>query len=673
MLCQNCHLREATVTLIQTKDGKRETRHLCHSCAEDETFFGQSIFDSFLSSPFADFFEMPQSRTAIADRMQKSRETKKEKKPSNTPLLDQFSRDLTALAKENKLDPLIGRQEELQRMIQILSRRTKNNPVLIGEPGVGKTAVVEGLAIKIATGQVPSVLAGKRVVALDLPAMVAGTRYRGDFEERIKQAIDEVKKSNGQVILFIDEFHTVVGAGGAEGAIDASNILKPALARGELHCIGATTLDEYRKNVEKDPALERRFQPVLVAEPTVEQTNEILAGLKEKYEKHHQVKFADEALAAAASLSCRYISDRFLPDKAIDLIDEAAAKVHLDNKKEVKKEDVEDIVSRWTGIPVSQLKETELQKLLKLEEKIHQKIIGQDEAVSAIAGAVRRGRAGLKQPNRPIGSFIFLGPTGVGKTALTKALAETLFGDENALVRIDMSEYMEKHNVARLVGAPPGYVGYEEGGQLTESIRRRPYSVILLDEIEKAHPDVFNILLQILDEGHLTDSKGKKVDFKNTIIIATSNIGSHIIQEKGPDGAKNELMDLLKSTFRPEFLNRVDEIIIFKSLEKEQIKQIVDIQLKEVDALLSGQKIKLKVSETAKTRIADQGFDIVYGARPLRRLIQKEIENPLSTKILEGEFKKNDTVKVDYQDNKFVFNNAKSKAQISNEIQNPNS
>jgi len=598
---------------------------------------------------------MPPSRAAIADRLQKTRETKKEQKPSDTPFLDQFSRDLTALAKANKLDPLIGRQEELNRMIQILSRRTKNNPVLIGEPGVGKTAVVEGLAIKIAQKEVPPVLAGKRVVALDLPAMVAGTRFRGDFEERIKQAIDEIKQSKGKVILFIDEFHTVIGAGGAEGAIDASNILKPALTRGELHCIGATTLDEYRKHIEKDPALERRFQPILVAEPSVEQTVEILRGLKEKYEKHHQVKFSDEALVAAASLAARYISDRFLPDKAIDLIDEAAAKVHLDNKKEVQKEDIEDIVSRWTGIPVSQLKETELEKLLKLEEKIHQKIVGQEEAVSAIANAVRRGRAGLKQPNRPIGSFIFLGPTGVGKTALSKALAEILFGDENALIRIDMSEYMEKHNVARLIGAPPGYVGYEEGGQLTEAVRRKPYSVILLDEIEKAHPDVFNILLQILDEGHLTDSKGKKVDFKNTIIIATSNIGSDIIQEKGPEGAKNQLLDLLKATFRPEFLNRIDEIIVFESLKKEQIKKIVEIQLEEVHQLLAGQKIQLVVSEAAKTELAEKGYDEAFGARPLRRLIQKEIENPLSTKIIQGEFKKGDTVFVDYQEGKFVF------------------
>jgi ATP-dependent Clp protease ATP-binding subunit ClpC len=661
MLCQNCNLREATVTLIQTKNGKRETRHLCHACAEDETFFGRSIFDSFFESPFADFFEAPSSRAAIADRLKQKDEIKKQEKPSNTPFLDQYSRDLTALAASNKLDPLIGRQEELQRVIQILSRRTKNNPVLIGEPGVGKTAIAEGLASKIVQKQVPANLLNKRVLAIDLPALVAGTRYRGDFEERLKMALDEVKKSEGQIILFIDEFHNVVGAGGAEGAIDASNILKPALARGELHCIGATTLDEYRKYIEKDPALERRFQPVLVPEPTPEQTLEILKGIKPKYEAHHKVKFEDEALASAAFLSARYITDRFLPDKAIDLIDEAAAKVHLDNKKVVKKEDIEDIVSRWTGIPVSRLKEEELEKLLKLEEKIHQKIVGQDEAVRAIASAVRRGRAGLKHPNRPIGSFIFLGPTGVGKTALAKTLAEILFGDENALIRIDMSEYMEKHAISRLVGAPPGYVGYEEGGQLSEAVRRKPYSVVLIDEIEKAHPDVFNILLQILDEGRLTDAKGKTVDFKNTIIICTSNLGSHLIQEKGPEEAKEELLQLLKNTFRPEFLNRIDEIIIFQSLTKEQIKEIVSIQLSEVMALLKGQDIRLEVTESAKTKLAEEGFDPNYGARPLRRLIQKEIENPLSAKILEGQFKKGDTVLVDFKDNQFVFNNAKSK------------
>jgi len=655
MRCQNCNLREATVTLIQTKNGERQTRHLCHACAEEETFFGRSIFDSLFESPFADFFETPASRSAIADRLKQTERTKKREKESNTPFLDQFSRDLTALAAANKLDPLIGRAEELQRVIQILSRRTKNNPALIGEPGVGKTAIVEGLASKIVQKQVPPSLLGKRVLALDLPALVAGTRYRGDFEERLKQALDEVKRAEGQIILFIDEFHNVVGGGGAEGAIDASNILKPALARGELRCIGATTLDEYRKYIEKDPALERRFQPVLVPEPTPEQTFEILKGLREKYEAHHKVKFDDEALQAATILSSRYISDRFLPDKAIDLIDEAAAKVHLDNRKEVKKEDIEDIVSRWTGIPLSQFKEQELEKLLKLEDKLHEKIVNQDEAVRAVAEAVRRGRAGLKRPNQPIGSFIFLGPTGVGKTALAKALAEILHGDENTLIRIDMSEYMEKHNVSRLVGAPPGYVGYEEGGQLTEAVRRKPYSVILLDEIEKAHPDVFNILLQILDEGRLTDAKGKTIDFKNTILISTSNLGSHIIQEKGVESAKEELKELLKATFRPEFLNRIDEVIIFQPLTKEQIKQIVDIQLSEVAALLAGQGMKLKVTDEAKAKLADEGFDPTFGARPLKRVIQKRIENPLSTKILEGRFKKGDTIFVDYKDNEFVF------------------
>uniref|UniRef100_A0A7V3JAC1 AAA family ATPase n=1 Tax=candidate division CPR3 bacterium TaxID=2268181 RepID=A0A7V3JAC1_UNCC3 len=655
MRCQNCNLREATVTLIQTKNGERQTRHLCHACAEEETFFGRSIFDSLFESPFADFFETPASRASIADRLKQTERAKEREKESSTPFLDQFSRDLTALAAANKLDPLIGRAEELQRVIQILSRRTKNNPALIGEPGVGKTAIVEGLASKIVQKQVPPSLLGKRVLALDLPALVAGTRYRGDFEERLKQALDEVKRAEGQIILFIDEFHNVVGGGGAEGAIDASNILKPALARGELRCIGATTLDEYRKYIEKDPALERRFQPVLVPEPTPEQTFEILKGLREKYEAHHKVKFDEEALRAATILSSRYISDRFLPDKAIDLIDEAAAKVHLDNRKEVKKEDIEDIVSRWTGIPLSQFKEQELEKLLKLEDRLHEKIVNQDEAVRAVAEAVRRGRAGLKRPNQPIGSFIFLGPTGVGKTALAKALAEILHGDENALIRIDMSEYMEKHNVSRLVGAPPGYVGYEEGGQLTEAVRRKPYSVILLDEIEKAHPDVFNILLQILDEGRLTDAKGKTIDFKNTILISTSNLGSHIIQEKGVELAKEELKELLKATFRPEFLNRIDEVIIFQPLTKEQIKQIVDIQLSEVAALLAGQGMKLKVADEAKAKLADEGFDPTFGARPLKRVIQKRIENPLSTKILEGKFKKGDTIFVDYKNNEFVF------------------
>jgi len=658
MRCQNCNLREATVTLIQTKNGERQTRHLCHACAEEETFFGESLFDSLFQTPFADFFEGPSSRATLADRMKQAERLKKQKKPSQTPFLDQFSRDLTALAAEKKLDPLVGRSEELQRVIQILSRRTKNNPALIGEPGVGKTAIVEGLASKIVQKEVPPSLLHKRVLALDLPALVAGTRYRGDFEERLKQALDEIKKSDGKIILFIDEFHNVVGAGGAEGAIDASNILKPALARGEIHCIGATTLDEYRKYIEKDPALERRFQPVLVPEPTPAQTVEILQGLKNKYEEHHKVKFTDEALSSAAHLSARYIPDRFLPDKAIDLIDEAAAKVHLDNKKEVQKEDIEDIVSRWTGVPVAQLKESELEKLINLEERLHQKIVNQDEAVTALAEAVRRGRAGLKRPNQPIGSFIFLGPTGVGKTALAKALAEIVLGDENALIRIDMSEYMEKHTVSRLVGAPPGYVGYEEGGQLTEAVRRKPYSVILLDELEKAHPDVFNILLQILDEGRLTDTKGRTIDFKNTIIICTSNLGSHLIQEKGVDASREDLKDLLRATFRPEFLNRIDEILVFKPLSKEQIRQIVDLQLSEVASLLAGQKMKIEITEAAKTRLAEEGFDPNFGARPLKRVIQKKIENPLSIQILQGIFKKGDTIRVDLKNGEFTFTKA---------------
>lgn len=654
-----------------------------------------------------------------------------DKPKSNTPTLDKYSSDLTQMAKEDKLDPVIGRVDEVARVVQVLSRRTKNNPVLIGEPGVGKTAIAEGLAQKVMSGNIPETLKDKRVVALDISAMVAGTKYRGEFEKRLKKSLDEVAKAKGNIVLFIDELHTIVGAGGSEGAIDASNILKPALARGQLQAIGATTLNEYKKYIEKDAALERRFQPVLVNEPTVEDTIAILRGLRDKYEAHHKTTISDEAIVAASSLSDRYIKDRFLPDKAIDLIDEAASKIRIQsleapeeikrlekeiqklerekdaakrNRKKVtefnqkikkavakKKEldgtwrkdkatgqpkilasDIEQLVSDWTGVPISQLAEDEVKKLLKLEQCVHGRVIGQNEAVNAVCEAVRRGRAGLKDPDRPIGSFIFLGPTGVGKTELAKALAEQVFGDEDAMIRIDMSEYMERHSVSKLTGSPPGYVGYEEGGQLTEKVRRKPYSVLLLDEIEKAHPDVFNMLLQALDDGRLTDAKGRTVDFKNTIIIATSNIGSKKIQEatEGHIGFGNgkgsgkkldkkelrhELMEELKQVFRPEFINRVDEIIIFEALSRLQLKRIVDLLIDEVQRLLHAQDISLELSDSAKSKIANEGYDPMFGARPLKRLIQKEIETPLSKMILESSFKGGDTVKVGVKGKEFTF------------------
>ncbi len=647
-----------------------------------------------------------------------------------TPTLDQYGRDLTQMVRDGKLDPVIGRAKEIERVIQILSRRTKNNPVLIGEPGVGKTAIAEGLAQKIVEGQVPEIIKGKRVVTLDLASMVAGAKYRGEFEERLKKVMSELTAA-GNVILFIDEMHTIIGAGAAEGAIDASNILKPALARGEIQAIGATTLDEYRKHVEKDPALERRFQPIMVGEPTVEETIQILTGLRDKYESHHRVKITDEAIRAAAVLSDRYIADRFLPDKAIDLIDEAASKVRIktitappelkeleekieDIKKEkeeaishqefekaaalrdeerklkqqleeikgnwekdtrqataeVGEENIAAIVSDWTGIPVTKLAEEETQRLAKLEDVLHRRVIGQDEAVKAVAKAVRRARVGLKDPKRPIGSFIFLGPTGVGKTELSRALAEALFGDEDATIRIDMSEYMEKHSVSRLVGSPPGYVGYEEGGQLTEKVRRRPYSVILLDEIEKAHPDVFNILLQILEDGRLTDSKGRTVDFKNTVVIMTSNVGAHTIRKQkrlgftdaGEDAKKDEyqkmkegIMEELKKTFRPEFLNRVDETIVFHQLEEDHIIKIVDLMLAELSKRVEDLQISLEVTDQAKQLIAKEGFDPMYGARPLRRAIQNMIEDRLSEEMLSGKVKEGDTVMVDAKDGKIVL------------------
>lgn len=649
---------------------------------------------------------------------------------NDTPTLDQFGRDLTQTAREGKLDPVIGRIKEIERVIQVLSRRTKNNPVLIGEPGVGKTAIAEGLAQRIIEGEVPEILKDKRVVTLDLASMVAGAKYRGEFEDRLKKVMGELHQA-GNVILFIDEMHTIIGAGAAEGAIDASNILKPALARGEIQAIGATTLDEYRKHVEKDPALERRFQPIMVGEPTVEETIGILRGLRDRYESHHRVKITDEAINAAANLSDRYISDRFLPDKAIDLIDEAASRVRIksitappelknleekinDIKKEkeeaishqefekaaglrdeeqklrqdiadlkqswekerqksaavVDEEGIARIVSDWTGIPVTKLAEEETDRLLKLEEVLHQRVIGQEEAVKAVAKAVRRARVGLKDPKRPIGSFIFLGPTGVGKTELSRALAEALFGDEDAMIRIDMSEYMEKHSVSRLVGSPPGYVGYEEGGQLTEKVRRRPYSVILFDEIEKAHPDVFNILLQILEDGRLTDSKGRTVDFKNTVAIMTSNVGAHTIRRQRSLGfagvaddnkkdeyqkMKDKIMEELRKTFRPEFLNRVDEIIVFHQLDEEHLVSIVDLMMKSLSARLHDIGIEIEVTEDAKKHIAKEGFDLTYGARPLRRAIQNMVEDQLSEEMLGGKVKEGDRVAIDVKDGKITI------------------
>ena len=660
-----------------------------------------------------------------SDTTQSSKNGKKGK--SKTPTLDEFGKDLTDMAKQGKIDPVIGREKEIQRVIQILSRRNKNNPCLIGEPGVGKTAIAEGLALKIVQDEVPELLKNKKIVALDLTSMVAGTKYRGDFEERIKKAMDEVKNAK-DVILFIDEVHTIMGAGAAEGAVDAANILKPSLARGEIQVIGATTIDEYRKNIEKDAALERRFQPVTVGEPTEEESILILKGLRDKYEAHHKVKITDEAIESAVKMSSRYIADRYLPDKAIDLIDEAASKVRLnaytipdnlksmeeeikrleqekqsavaaqdfesaatirdkekslkdllDGEKEkwknasshdvkaVSTEDIAAIVSGWTGIPVSQLTKEESERLLNMEDILHKRIVGQDKAVSAISKAIRRGRVGLKNPNRPIGSFIFLGPTGVGKTELCKALAEAMFGDENAIIKLDMSEYMEKHTVSKLIGSPPGYVGFDEGGQLTEKIRRKPYSVVLFDEIEKAHPDVFNMLLQILEDGVLTDSQGRKVSFKNAIIIMTSNVGaSKITDNKQALGFSHEkedsnktieelVMPDLKRTFKPEFLNRLDEIIVFNQLEKDDIKEIARRMLVTLKKRLGDMDIDVEFTDEAISAIADAGFDKVYGARPLRRAIQSKIEDRLSELILDGTVKPSTKCTVNFKDGQFVF------------------
>jgi ATP-dependent Clp protease ATP-binding subunit ClpC len=677
--------------------------------------------------------EVGATKSRISDAIESIRGGQKVTSPqaeTRYRTLEKYSRDLTAMAVEGKLDPVIGRDKEILRLIQVLSRRTKNNPVLIGEAGVGKTAIVEGLAQKLADGDVPEILMGRRVVSLDLGAMIAGSRFRGEFEERLKGALEEIQRAQGEIILFIDELHTVVGAGAAQGAVDAGNMMKPALARGELRCIGATTLDEFRKYIEKDPALERRFAPIFVEEPNVEQTIEMLRGLKHRYEAHHNVSYTDDALKAAARLSHRYVTDRYLPDKAIDLIDEAASKLRVaiysmpDELKTKKKQlnklqsdeteagqkqdwehaaqvkaerlrleqefqeerdlwrqeknldevvevsDIAEVVSNWTGIPLHDMLQTEAEKLLQMEAALHKRIIGQDEAINAISDAIRRARSGLKDPRRPTGSFLFLGSSGVGKTELAKALAAFLFDDEDALLRIDMSEYREGHTTSRLFGSPPGYVGYDEGGQLTEAVRRRPYQVILFDEIEKAHPDVWNALLQILEDGRLTDGHGRNVDFTNTVVIMTSNVGTAFgpkggtlgFRQRGDHGTfddarlKGDIQDALRNHFRPEFLNRIDEIIVFHTLTMEQVTQIVDLQMAEIAGRLGEHGITIELTDSARTWLAEQGFDPAFGARPLRRTLQKQVESPLSMELLQGKYKDSDVVIIDYnEDNGLVF------------------
>ncbi|WP_018249388.1 ATP-dependent Clp protease ATP-binding subunit [Orenia marismortui] len=714
-----------------------EARRLGHNYVGTEHLLlgllreGEGIAARVLKEEGAEFNKVKSEVVKLLGGAKTINDSKYNPQNRNTRNLDQFSTDLTLLAHEDQLDPVIGRDKEIERVIQVLSRRKKNNPCLIGEPGVGKTAIVEGLAQRIVDGEVPEPLMNKRLISLDLSSLLAGSKYRGEFEKRLKAVMNEIKES-GNIIIFIDEIHTLVGAGGAEGAIDAANILKPALARGELQTVGATTLNEYRKHIEKDTALERRFQSVLVEEPSLEDTKEILKGLRDVYEAHHRVKITDEAINAAAELSHRYITDRFLPDKAIDLIDEAGSKARLqqntapneikvlnkelekieqekesaiksqdfeeaarlrDEEKEIKeklesiktewknekgmnntniiRESIATIVSDWTGIPVTRLAQKESEKLLELESVLHERVVGQEEAVHAVAQAIRRARAGLKDPKRPIGSFVFLGPTGVGKTELAKTLAEVMFDDEDAMVRIDMSEYMEKHAVSRLVGSPPGYVGHEEGGQLTEKVRRRPYSVILFDEIEKAHPEVFNILLQVLEDGQLTDSQGRTVDFRNTVLIMTSNVGANLIQNKSGglgfksletnienqeyEEMKKRVKSKLKETFRPEFLNRLDEIIVFHALTQENIKEIVDLMLAELEGRLESRKIIIEVSEDAKEFIAKEGYDKEFGARPLRRTIRRLIENQLAEKFLAQDFDDGDRIKIDLRGSELNF------------------